>query len=136
LTSTALLQVDYGNITDRLELRKRLNCRSFRWYLENVYAFSPVPVTFHSIGKVIHKRKNACLDTMATKTTLAHAGVTICDKMGGFQSWTFTGLGELRHDEMCLNTSRTKVLLTTCDADREDIRWEYDDKVSKIVKYF
>ncbi|KAG8138749.1 putative Polypeptide N-acetylgalactosaminyltransferase protein [Naja naja] len=28
---------NYGNITDRVELRKKLNCRSFKWYLDNVY---------------------------------------------------------------------------------------------------
>lgn len=28
---------NYGNITDRVELRKKLNCESFKWYLDNVY---------------------------------------------------------------------------------------------------
>ena len=29
--------VDHGNITDRIALRKRLQCKSFQWYMENVY---------------------------------------------------------------------------------------------------
>lgn len=29
--------VDYGNIDSRLELRKRLNCKPFSWYMKNIY---------------------------------------------------------------------------------------------------
>ena len=34
---------DAGNITDRLALRKRLNCKSFGWYIENVFPWSSLP---------------------------------------------------------------------------------------------
>ncbi|XP_036354781.1 polypeptide N-acetylgalactosaminyltransferase 11-like [Octopus sinensis] len=29
--------LDYGDISERLEIRKRLKCHSFEWYLNNVY---------------------------------------------------------------------------------------------------
>ncbi|XP_008686820.1 inactive polypeptide N-acetylgalactosaminyltransferase-like protein 5 [Ursus maritimus] len=37
LRQPGLKSVAYGNISERVELRKRLGCKSFQWYLDNVF---------------------------------------------------------------------------------------------------
>lgn len=51
-----LRTVDHGDLTSRLELRKRLNCKSFKWYLDNIYPEQQIPAdSYLAFGEV---RKN------------------------------------------------------------------------------
>lgn len=36
--------IDIGNLTDQIELRKKLKCKSFKWYLDNVYPDMAAPL--------------------------------------------------------------------------------------------
>lgn len=45
--------VNVGNVTERRELRKNLGCKSFRWYLENIYPESQMPLDYYYLGEVI-----------------------------------------------------------------------------------
>lgn len=43
---------DFGNITERVELRKSLNCKSFQWFVDNVYPNIKVPGNLTAFGEV------------------------------------------------------------------------------------
>ena len=46
---------DGGDISDRLELKKTLKCKSFKWYLKNIYPEAPIPHDFYHVGEVSYK---------------------------------------------------------------------------------
>lgn len=95
--------VDAGNLTERHNLRKGLQCKSFKWYLENIYPEAPVPSNFRSLGSVANLGTGGCLDTLGKKDSQA-AGLRPCHGSGGNQAWALTGAGELRTDEWCLSS--------------------------------
>ena len=50
--STGVKQTDYGDVSERKQLREKLQCKSFRWYLENIYPESQMPLDYYSLGEV------------------------------------------------------------------------------------
>lgn len=53
--------LELNSIDDRTELRQRLHCKPFKWYLENVYPQLAVPES-QSIGTL--RQGIYCLDTL------------------------------------------------------------------------
>ena len=43
---------DYGDVTARKEFREKKQCKSFKWYLENIYPESNMPLDFFALGEV------------------------------------------------------------------------------------
>lgn len=81
-------KVDYGDISSRLGLRRKLQCKPFSWYLENVYPDSQIPRHYFSLGEIRNVETNQCLDNMARKEN-EKVGIFNCHGMGGNQVTIF-----------------------------------------------
>ena len=54
---------DLGDLNERIELRSRLKCRSFRWFLNNVYPDAPLPSGYERyVGQIRADQSSLCLD--------------------------------------------------------------------------
>ncbi|XP_035217673.1 polypeptide N-acetylgalactosaminyltransferase 2-like [Stegodyphus dumicola] len=111
--------VPIGNIQDRLELRQKLNCKPFKWFLENVYPELKVPTKVTSPHGSI-RQGSLCLDTLGHRTGET-VGLYSCHGGGGNQEWSFTKDHQIRHEHVCLTLTKTKiassVTLRTCKGD-------------------
>lgn len=76
--------VSAGDVSKRLELREKLKCKSFRWYLENVYPESPMPLDYYYLGDVKNVETRNCLDTMGRRAN-ENVGISYCHGLGGNQ---------------------------------------------------
>uniref|UniRef100_A0A8C1CMR2 polypeptide N-acetylgalactosaminyltransferase n=1 Tax=Cyprinus carpio carpio TaxID=630221 RepID=A0A8C1CMR2_CYPCA len=75
----------FGSIADRLALRRKLNCNSFRWYLENVYPELKIPE--QDAAYSLLKQGGLCLESHGTdslglaecKSTPSIPASQVCD---------------------------------------------------------
>ncbi|XP_005089459.1 polypeptide N-acetylgalactosaminyltransferase 11 [Aplysia californica] len=74
--------MEYGSIKDRLELRDRLQCKSFQWYLDNVYpsALQKLPDLARSLYPTNSEKKINSAPEVAIRAwgLLKHTGSGLC----------------------------------------------------------
>lgn len=71
------------SIQDRMELKRRLHCKPFSWYLKNVYPELVIPTSEGGPGGSL-KQGTACLDSMGHLLD-GNVGLYPCHDTGGNQ---------------------------------------------------
>lgn len=118
--------IPFGDISERLELREKLQCKPFKWYLENVYPELQVPSSSElSIG-IIHQGA-WCLDTLGNVIG-GTVGLYPCHHTGGNQAWSLTRSGMLKHHDSCLSIindmPNSEVIMQKCENSNGQI-WKH-----------
>ncbi|XP_078089752.1 polypeptide N-acetylgalactosaminyltransferase 16-like [Mustelus asterias] len=127
----------YGNIADRVQLRKKLQCKSFQWYLENVYPELRIPEKEISETVVVRQR-GRCMQSQAPYK-MGNVIITLgqCSEMQTSipysQEWVFSG-PLIRQLDKCVAITNfsiaSQVVLELCS--REDGRQKWKLKGSSI----
>ncbi|KAH8355213.1 hypothetical protein KR093_008742 [Drosophila rubida] len=108
---------DFGDVSDRLKLREDLQCKSFKWYLDNIYPELFIPGDAVANGEIrnLGYGGRTCLDSPSGRRNLKKAvGLYPCHKQGGNQYWMLSKTGEIRRDTACLDYAGKDVILFGC----------------------
>ncbi|XP_038044532.1 polypeptide N-acetylgalactosaminyltransferase 1-like [Patiria miniata] len=107
----------YGDVSDRLALKERLQCKDFKWYLDNVYPELDVPdMDVQTRGEMRNIGVNKCLD----RASNGPLGLYPCHGQGGHQAFSLSKKGRLQHESKCALPwkSTERVGLSNCRAVR------------------
>ncbi|GFX03331.1 polypeptide N-acetylgalactosaminyltransferase 1 [Trichonephila clavipes] len=139
-----LKNTDYGNISERLQLKKQLKCKSFQWYLDNIY---PEKFIFDksviAYGSLRNPLSHLCLDTLNRDEDKSEPiGYFHCKPHSEIvinQLLSYTKKRELRIEENCAEVNsgfegqtELTVIMAKCN-DGENQKWTH--KKGGLVKH-
>ncbi|XP_075977482.1 polypeptide N-acetylgalactosaminyltransferase 9 isoform X2 [Anticarsia gemmatalis] len=126
---------DYGDISGRRNLREKLGCKSFEWYLKNIYPELFIPGESVAHGEIANGETEMCLDSPAGPEDMKKPiNVWPCHGEYGNQYWMYSKNGEIRRDETCLDYSGHDVVLYPCHGAKGNQLWLYDSN-TKLLKH-
>uniref|UniRef100_A0A6Q2Z1N3 Polypeptide N-acetylgalactosaminyltransferase n=1 Tax=Esox lucius TaxID=8010 RepID=A0A6Q2Z1N3_ESOLU len=99
----------FGDISERVSLRERLQCKNFTWYLNTVYPEAFIPdLSPTKFGAIKNLGAQSCLDVGENNQGGKPLIMYSCHNMGGNQYFEYTSHRELRHNigkQLCLQAS-------------------------------
>ncbi|XP_060944136.1 polypeptide N-acetylgalactosaminyltransferase 5 [Limanda limanda] len=123
--------IHIGNLTDQIQLRQKLQCKSFKWYLDNVYPDMVAPLV-KAEGMVFNLGLRKCLSLQ--KSSLSFE---ICDLSRQSQHFNHTWMRHIRQQDVCIapEGKGNGVVLKSCDNAKLDIRWFHQSTNSALAEH-
>ncbi|CAD5221875.1 unnamed protein product [Bursaphelenchus xylophilus] len=128
---------DFGDISQRKSLRDRLECKSFKWYLDNIFPELFVPGDAVGRGEIRNSGETGnakCVDSAADEE---HSGKPVvpytCHSQGGNQYWLYSKDGEIRRDESCIDYAGKDVIIFPCHGMKGNQEWKYNHKLHQLL---
>ncbi|ERE71053.1 polypeptide N-acetylgalactosaminyltransferase 3 [Cricetulus griseus] len=111
-------QKSFGDLSKRFEIKKRLQCKNFTWYLNTVYPEVYVPDLNPVIsGYIKSVGQPLCLDVGENNQGGKPLILYTCHGLGGNQYFEYSAQREIRHNiqkELCLHATQGVVQLKAC----------------------
>lgn len=124
--------IDVGDLTEQIALRKKLKCKSFKWYLENVYPDADAPMV-KAEGLVFNRGLRKCLNLH--KGSLSFE---TCDLNQQSQHFNYTWLRNLQQQNVCIGAQSEGggVGLYLCDRVNVQQRWHHKQPNVPLDEHF
>ncbi|KAL4222282.1 polypeptide N-acetylgalactosaminyltransferase [Mactra antiquata] len=127
-------KTDIGDISERLALRKNLHCKSFKWYLQNVYPEVFLPGKAKASGEIRSSARPLCIDGERRYFTDSEYKLKFhsCHNQGGNQYWIISDNDEIRLSEWCWDTyGRLAISMYRCHGGkhRQEFLYREDDSI-------
>lgn len=123
--------LDMGDVTKQLELKNKLQCKSFSWFMENVAfdildKFPELPPNVEW-GELRSGATSSCLDTVGHAPPALMA-MQHCHGFGNNQLMRLNAKGQLGVGERCIEADSQGIKLAFCRLGTVDGPWQYDVK--------
>lgn len=131
---------NYGDISERLALKEKLGCKSFKWYLDNVVPEVVLPGdNLVAKSPIKNVGSGLCMDSLGSREFGA-MGLHPCTKQSLNQNIGLTDIHELQFDsDLCLDVSSSdygvQAILYSCHTMGGNQHWIYDNTFQTLSHY-
>lgn len=138
-TSPLPASLPLGDLGPRLELRKKLQCKDFNWYLKTVVPNMFVPhLSQNATGGALQTRaQKACMDTLGRSSGGTPLGVYPCHGQHGTQAFVMDGDGMVRIPmtgyTSCMAAEGSNPVIAQCDEGQKWVHWRLDPETEHFV---